>query len=466
MARLLIVLVLVFGVSACSQPAKKEIPPPVTTDVYSDVYGGPGKLAIVQGATSTTEAYFNIMAPRNRKYKFEITHRNKAVGKITTLETIEPKNLHFKIIKIHVSDLQPSQEYELLAKISYKNSTIDRRMFRTFPEHQTNIRFVLGSCMSEDYAFKHVQDKIWDQILSHSPNLIILNGDIVYVDSYDFVPRNKATAMDIWQRYVHTMETVPLFHRKQLIPILATWDDHDYGTNDSDKSFKSKKHALAAFQAFFGSKDIAGVYENGKSGVYKYFSYAGQRFFMLDNRYFRNSRGSKNTYAHWGKTQHKWLIDNLNKNDEPAWLINGGQFFAPPVLVDGRDGKKRQINETFMGDHPIHFKTLIRDLKKVTAPVIFSSGDIHFSELLEIEADKIGYKTYEITSSPLHSYIFRNKPGQPELWDNPRRIAGAKDHNYILVDSQLSSKGWVNKVRSFGIKREQPLFAKELVIKR
>ena len=461
--RFLATILIGLVILGCQSPAKIKT---MVTD-YGDTFKGPGKLGFSQVATSSHETFINVMAPRNREYKFAIEQNGQAVGKVEVLGKTTPSPLHWQVINLRISELNPGTQYRLLAQLANNNEVVDSRLFSTFKDKwERPLRFALGSCMSEDFSFKHIQDKIWDHMLAQNPDFIVLNGDVVYVDSYDFVPRDKATETDIWQRYLHSIEVIPLFHREKLVPILATWDDHDYGTNDSDKTFAGKGFARQAFQAFFGSPDIANVHENGKGGVYKLFQVAGQRFFLLDNRYFREARGSKNAFAHWGREQHSWLINHLKANDRPAWLINGGQFFAPAILIDGRDGKKRQINETFMADHPVHFRQLMNDLKSVKAPVLFASGDIHFSELLEIEANQIGYKTFELTSSPLHSYIFRNKPGEPELWDNPRRIAGAKDHNYLLIETQLGAEGWVNHVQSLGMKQNKALFSKKLVVNR
>ncbi|MCB0385541.1 MAG: alkaline phosphatase D family protein, partial [Bdellovibrionales bacterium] len=360
--RFLAIILMGAVILGCQGPAKVN----VTATDHGDTFKGPGKLGIIQVATSGTETFINVMAPRNREYKFAVEQNGLPVGKVEILKKITPEPLHWQVLNLRISELPAGGDYRLLAQLAFNDEVVDARRFSTFKSvWDRPLRFALGSCMSEDFSFKHIQDKIWDHMLDQNPDFIVLDGDIVYVDSYDFVPRNKATKTDIWQRYFHSVEVVPLFHREKLIPILATWDDHDYGTNDSDKTFAGKEFALDAFQALFGSGDIPGIYENGKGGVYKLFQMAGQRFFLLDNRYYREERGSKNAFAHWGREQHAWLINHLKANDRPAWLVNGGQFFAPAILVDGRDGKKRQINETFMADHPTHFRQLMNDLKSV-----------------------------------------------------------------------------------------------------
>lgn len=431
-----------------------------------DHFAGYGKLSIVQAATSTTETFINVMGPRNRDYKFYVLLNGKPAGRVDVVEIVDPSPMLFKIYKLRVSELNPNTEYRLEVRIPYGDTIADYRTFKTFPAASPAVRFAVGSCFSDDFVFSHVREAIWQHMFEQNPDFILLNGDLVYVDTHDFVPREKATESDVWQRYIHSMEIIPLFHKERLIPVVATWDDHDYGTNDGNKNFAGKDFSRRAFRALFSSDDIKGVYENGAAGVYKTFSLSGQRFFLMDNRTFREPNGSAQVFAHWGKAQHSWLLEHLKSNDQPAWLVNGGQYFAPPIIVGSESNQPRQLNESLMADHPAHFRQLMKDLKESNAPVIFVSGDIHFSEILEVEATQLGYTTYEVTSSPIHSYLFRNKPGEPELWANPRRVVGAKDHNYILVESRVTPQGWEAEVKSYGVKRPEPLFAKKLVIKK
>ena len=78
----------------------------------------------------------------------------------------------------------------------------------------------------------------------------------------------------------------------------------------------------------------------------------------------------------------------------------------------------------------------MKDLKDVSSPVAFGSGDVHFSEIMKVEKDLLGYKTYEFTSSPVHSYMFGDKAN---LWKNDRRIAGSAQHNYMIINSKAAS---------------------------
>ena len=182
----------------------------------------------------------------------------------------------------------------------------------------------------------------------------------------------------------------------------------------------------------------------------------------MDDRYFRES-DKKKKYGQWGKTQHQWFQRQLKGSKTPLWLANGGQFFVKAKFIPLKNGFKKQINESFIDDQASHFKELIKDIKEATQPVVFLSGDSHHSEINPIKEEKIGYKTYEITSSPVHSFIYRNK-GKKEPPQEPSPIVKTKEHNYIVIDSQALGKTMDFEVFSLGVKQKEPFFDKKLKV--
>jgi len=308
--------------------------------------------------------------------------------------------------------------------------------------------------MADDMRFNNVVDPIWEKLRSEKPELIFLNGDVVYVDSFDFVERTKATDLDIWQRYIDSFRRIPLYHWHRLTPILATWDDHDFGSNDGDRDFISKKEALRVFRGFFGATQIMNHYEQGPYGVSSVFKAFGQRFFLMDDRTYRQPNKDQKTqepFGHWGKQQHEWLLTNLKKETMPAWIFNGNQIF---------NGKALGFKEAFEMNHPKHFQSLIEELKQINSPVVFSSGDIHFSEIMRIPKERIGYETYEISSSSMHSFT-------GEGWANPARIPEmfTNEFNFVMIESKSENNELKLNVESIGL-ANKPYFQISLTVKK
>jgi phosphodiesterase/alkaline phosphatase D-like protein len=459
-------LVLLFLAGCQTQTLQKS------ENASGDFTTAPGWVSVFQTMTSDTESTINILRPRlaNMAYVVEKESDNYQLqwpskNSVKVIKTTQGPNIHWAVDRIHVKSLKPGVTYRLSIVNKWRKKAVDWRTFKTLNVNKTQSRFIVGSCMSDSHAFEHVRKQIWDKMLTHNADFLMLLGDEVYVDDFDFVKRNQANEFDIWTRYIDSFRKIPLFQNRMLIPIFAVWDDHDFGTNNSNKNFKSKKAAQKVFNAFFGGETIPGYFERADENIYFSFKGFGQKFIFMDDRYYREPNGPAK-YGHWGKKQHQWLEKQIQTARGPIWLANGDQFFTKATVITRKDGSKKQVNETFVDDHPKHFEVLMQDLRKASQPVVFLSGDIHYSELVGIEKEVLGYPTYEVTSSPIHSYIFRSTEG-PETWlDNPRRLISIKEHNYLLIDSQVNNDVLEFKVHSYGVKQDKPYFEKSLQVQK
>ena len=134
------------------------------------------------------------------------------------------------------------------------------------------------------------------------------------VDSAVYGVVEEPTELDFWLRYIKTFRSLDLYKAKRLIPTIYSWDDHDYGANNGDRGFAMRQISLAVFNAFWGTRNIDGVFERSGYGTSSRLLAFGQQFFITNPRYFRKKRLSNNSYAHWGKDQHNWIFENARKN--------------------------------------------------------------------------------------------------------------------------------------------------------
>jgi len=417
-----------------------------------------GRLAIIQGPTSDTESLINILSPRLKNYTYEAKDAAGSSVVVEKYETVKgPASSFYKIDKIFVKGLKPNTQYTLnvVDEFRGKKSTVDTRSFQSLDIKTNSVNFATLSCMADEWRFQKVIDPMWESLRKANPDFVVLNGDIVYVDSFDFVERKKATESDIWQRYTDTLKRLPVYHWAELKPIFATWDDHDFGTNDGDRDFISKEPAKKLFRGLFLGKALSNnVWQAGPGCVTCELSGFGQRWYFMDDRTFRQpnkEQKKKEAYGHWGQAQHQWLVTSLQSQKTPAWIFNGNQVF---------NGKQLDFKEAFEVNHSDHFVKFINEVKKVQAPVVFSSGDIHFSEIMRIPKERLGYETYEITSSSMHSFT-------GDGWDNPMRVPGAftKEYNFVIVKSQAQPQGLDLNVRALGMAK-QDYFNMDLAIKK
>src|SRR5438874_9622873 len=146
------------------------------------------------------------------------------------------------------------------------------------PKPLTRIAF--GSCADQDRPLP-----IFETIAAAKPELLLLMGDNIYAD---LDKTRKVTPAVIQEKY-DTLARLPGFQRlRATCPILATWDDHDFGKNDAGAEFPLKDESQKLFLDFFGVP--AGDPRRAQKGVYHsaVVGPPGKRVqvILLDTRYF------------------------------------------------------------------------------------------------------------------------------------------------------------------------------------
>lgn len=246
-----------------------------------------------------------------------------------------------------------------------------------------------------------LKNNLWDDVLKAQPDLWIWGGDIVYADTKDVLKiRAKYDSLNGLKRYIKL---------KKKVPVIGTWDDHDYGLNDGGKEFSIKKQSQAAFLDFMGiSVDDP---RRNREGVYAAHDYnIGQsrvKVLVLDTRYFRSAiipdEGSEKRYKPnaydegtiLGEAQWGWLKDELNDSGaEYNIIVSSIQFLSA-----------KHGFETW-GNFP-HEVDKLKDLivSSNAKGVILLSGDRHISEISMTSITGLSYPLIDFTSSGLtHAY--------------------------------------------------------------
>lgn len=252
-------------------------------------------------------------------------------------------------------------------------------------------RIAFGSCARQDKP-----QPIWWTIMGHRPDLFILTGDNVYADTADD---------HIMRSAYRALASKPGFDAlRQHVPLLATWDDHDYGQSDAGADFAGKSMAQNAFLDFFDvprtdpRRQRPGIYHSQNFGP------PGRRVqvIVLDTRYFRSPLTRR--WNHYvadqdpsstllGRSQWLWLSEILR---EPADL----RIVASSIQVLATEhGREKWAN------FPYERAQLLRLLDGAGRTILIS-GDRHYGEIQALpvaSADGIGYPLYEITASGLNT---------------------------------------------------------------
>lgn len=144
------------------------------------------------------------------------------------------------------------------------------------PARLTTIAF--GSCANQSQP-----QPIWAAVNATHPDLFIFLGDNIYADTED---------MGVMQARYAQLAAQPGYQQlRRQTPIIATWDDHDYGRNDAGAEYGPKVAAKQLFLDFF-DEPADSERRQRLGGIYTAYTYGppGQRVqvILLDTRWDRS----------------------------------------------------------------------------------------------------------------------------------------------------------------------------------
>jgi alkaline phosphatase D len=332
-----------------------------------------------------------------------------AAAKETNSVKSELANDH--IVTFYLRGLTPGTKYKYqvwvgrsLQVFPYELSftTQTHWQYRTEPP---SFRFVAGSCAyvndpdfdrpGKGYGSNY---QIYKYIDSLKPAFLLWLGDNTYLREGDFESR-----AGIFNRQSHTRSLAEMRPLMAHTPNYAIWDDHDYGTNDANRTFRLKNHSLDAFKAFWPTEYY---HTNGLEGITHSYVYNDCEFFMLDNRWYKTADTSGTLL---GRTQLDWFKESLMSSQASfKFVAIGGQFLSDFKGYENVANYARERQEM------IDFI----DQNKIKN-VIFLTGDRHHSEVTKL-VTKNGVSIYDITSSALTSSTYDHSK-EP----NTLRVAGS-----------------------------------------
>ncbi len=414
----------------------------------------PSGPSILQGATSETETQISILLPKYARPTFianEVTPPGSGMSVVSSHDIL-PSEIHatsrsysnWVFHTVRFEGLEPGKTYRL--EVQEANDGLwDTREFQTLDRSRRQARIAFVSCTKDN---QEQQAAMWQSVVHARPDLLVFLGDNVYTD-LRILDKLRMTEETMWYRYIETRLTLAIYHMPRLIPSIATWDDHDTGQNNSDSSWALMPEARKIFETAFPQRPIAGVLKRGP-GLSLSYSAFEQSFLLLDGRSFRSAPESKGSM--WGKAQESWLEQESYMTDKPVWIGNGTTFFT---------GYSRA--ESVEGDYPESLSWLRNLLSKRRHPALLVAGDRHYSEIQRLEPHLLGYESFEITSSGLHS-SFRFTHDVRTDANRNRRVAYTSSHNFVLAEtSTMQGKLSANLIGYGNNSRE--LFRVPLILK-
>ncbi|WP_102798643.1 alkaline phosphatase D family protein [Bowmanella denitrificans] len=294
------------------------------------------------------------------------------------------------------------------------------------------IKILFGSCAKQDKPIP-----ILNAINAEQADLFMFLGDNIYGDTED---------MALLAAKYQQLGNNPGF--KQLranTPLIAIWDDHDYGENDAGREYPMKE-ASRRIMLDFWQEPMDSPRRRQPDGIYTSYTYGqGQqiiRVIMPDLRWNRAALphvsedvyeskrkpanmgpyqpNQENSASMLGEHQWQWLEQELKK---PAAI----RIIASSLqLLPEFTGWEAWAN--FPADRN-RLLRLIRTAK--LNGVMIVSGDTHWGELSLVEQD-LDYPLWEITSSGLTEKWKAVSPNQHRQGDFTHEV----NYGFLEIDWQ------------------------------
>ncbi|WP_299314881.1 alkaline phosphatase D family protein [uncultured Aquimarina sp.] len=285
--------------------------------------------------------------------------------------------------------------------------TVHCSICQTIPQKETSDFIIaFGSCNKQNSP-----QPFWKEILKNNPDMFIWGGDNIYGDSENMVK--------IANDYKIQNDNVGYQELKKEVPILATWDDHDYGKNDAGVEWKMKKESQRLFLDFLGVSEedkrrkqegiyTSRVFETLKGSI---------KVIVLDTRYFRSpllkdSIGKKRYLPYkngkgtmLGETQWLWLENELKSSKADFNIVVSSVQF-----LSGEHGWECWANFPDEMER-LHQLIINNDVKNA----IILSGDRHISEFSKINLSELSYPLVDFTSSGL-THAYTKYSGEPNKY--------------------------------------------------
>jgi alkaline phosphatase D len=345
---------------------------------------------------------------------------NKEVARLT-VEALPENDLcaHFAVTGLKPGTRYRGEFFNEAETTLFEGCRFDT-VTATLPAVTSRTTLALGSCVSSTEF-----DELWIQIGKQNPDAFCLLGDTPYIDSND-LEKNRRARKILWG---HLPSLAALTKR---IPFWNTWDDHDFGRNDSDGRMPLKENIRKAFTEY----NALANYGENDGGIYTSFRRGSLEVWFIDDRWFSQTEPSwadPKQATCIGKRQWDWLRRTLKASDAPFKILCTGMTWYP------KGGKEKDHWETYSSEREAIYSFIMDE--KIPG-VVLISGDIHVSRHHDYGESRIGYPLHECVVSPMHASVIPNLDIA-----HPARIWSKPEPNVFMImeaDKETLHATWIN----------------------
>lgn len=300
--------------------------------------------------------------------------------------------------------------YLLLASLTFSALAGNQELLQGVQEVD---RLAFGTCNKQYFP-----QPLWPAIMKDAPDLWLAGGDNVYVNDEN---PDKIKAAYQAQDLISDFALLRTF-----IPVIGLWDDHDFTNDNANGKYKHKDLSQRYFLDFMQEPLVSK--RRMQNGIYTSYSFGPKerriKFILLDTRYFKDVHADSPIL---GRTQWRWLERELRDSKAKLiFLASGYPILAPdmPLSVE-------------WADYPGEKERLLKAVKKIKTPIMFLTGDKHFSSIYRGSDNHVEFMSSGMTHNtraPLRPYVRQKFPNY------------MFDFNYSVVDI-----AWENSIPSLDL---------------
>ncbi|MCF7957352.1 MAG: sulfatase-like hydrolase/transferase, partial [Phycisphaerae bacterium] len=325
---------------------------------------------------NSVKLWMRTVKPARIEVRVMIDGKEKAYGPVETSAQSDLSGV------IKVTGLAPSSSYAYRVLVDGTPIQIlGDAQINTAPDDNKKVRICFGTC---PHRWGLGNQKMMDMIRSREPTAMLMYGDIAVQGRNNHLGLHRADYLlrDLrpsWQTLTSS------------VPIYASWDDHDYFSNDRagiPKGYteKDRQGVRRVYTQSWNNPSYG--FNNERGGIFYRTRLGPCDVIVVDNRYFRS--GQKGSFL--GDGQMAWLKEQLKACQGPFIILACSTMWSDYVS-NGKDSWGRWDPE---GREQI-FKFI--EAHKIPG-VLLISGDRHGGRGFRIPRPE-GFCLYEFESATL-----------------------------------------------------------------
>nr|WKN36602.1 alkaline phosphatase D family protein [Tunicatimonas sp. TK19036] len=327
---------------------------------------------VLAGGVTPTGATITFNTFRPAKVRVQVSTEAATFANARYSDYIQTETATQHIGKALLDSLKPNTQYYYRLEV---NDTINAfegysGTFTTPQDGPFSYKVAFGSCMVTGSS-----SPIFEQIQSENPLLFISTGDLHYENISSDCKNNFV------QAYYRVFNSPTQSQLYRSTAFAYMWDDHDFGSNNSDGASTCKEDAIAAYRQFIPHYPLA--FRESDDPISQSFTLGRVRFILTDLR----SQKVKPEYSgcertkvgtNFGSEEHlKWFEDQMltakDSGQVVVWL-SGIPYInhegGPNYLCDEDDDwggfpEERQVIADFVKEHQIPISIIAGDAHMV-----------------------------------------------------------------------------------------------------